>query len=112
MTQLSVNISLLTPFQSISNPLDWEIGKHGIHITFPNPAGRGQPLHATYLPEVASEQGWSKEETILSAIQKAGYRGKVVVGDFIWKSLDVKVYTSQKIGVTYAEYAKWTEDRE
>jgi AMMECR1 domain-containing protein len=37
--------------------MDWEIGKHGISL-------RAGAYSSTFLPEVAGEQGWSKEDTI------------------------------------------------
>ncbi|KAK1925210.1 AMMECR1 domain-containing protein [Papiliotrema laurentii] len=109
LPHLSVSVSILTPFTPIPDPLAWVPGVHGIHITFPNPRNAHQSLSATYLPEVTPEQGWSREEAILSAIQKAGWRGSVKVGDEVWRSLKVKVYSSQKAGVTWKEYLRWKE---
>jgi len=45
-------------FKKIEDPLDWEVGTHGIEVDW----GRGKS--STFLPEVAEEQGWSKEETM------------------------------------------------
>ncbi|WWC89654.1 uncharacterized protein L201_004579 [Kwoniella dendrophila CBS 6074] len=111
LPHLSCNVSLLTPMTPVSTPLDWIVGEHGIHITFPNPSGSGssgkRSLSATYLPEVAPEQGWTKEEAILSAIQKAGYKGTVKPNDEIWNSLQTKVYGSEKATTTFDEYQNW-----
>jgi AMMECR1 domain-containing protein len=54
--------------------LDWEVGRHGIVIdaTF-----KGKYYSATFLPEVAAEEKWSKEETLKQLIRKAGFRGKL-----------------------------------
>ncbi|WWC60706.1 uncharacterized protein I303_103282 [Kwoniella dejecticola CBS 10117] len=110
LPHLSCHVSLLTPMTPISSPLDWTPGIHGIHITFPHPDHTGnRTLSATYLPEICPEQGWTKEETILSAIQKAGYKYKVSVGDEVWNSLTVKVYGSEKASVTWDEYKSWSE---
>jgi AMMECR1 domain-containing protein len=88
---------------------------HGIQISFPSPSSssgtRARRLSATYLPEIASDQGWSQEETILSAIQKAGYRGRVVVGDEVWRSLEVGVYESSKAKLDWAEFEAWRAGR-
>lgn len=101
-------MSLLTPFVPIPDPLAWTPGADGIHITFTVPATtRPRQLSATYLPEVCPEQGWTKEETVLSAISKAGYRGRVEVGDDIWQSLQVKRYGSEKGGANYQVYKDW-----
>ncbi|WRT67520.1 uncharacterized protein IL334_004492 [Kwoniella shivajii] len=110
LTHLSCNVSLLTPMVSVSSPLDWTPGIHGIHITYTHPQTH-RTLTATYLPEVASEQDWSREEAILSAIQKAGYKGEVKVGDDVWESLSVKVYESEKATATWEEYQRWVEGR-
>ncbi|KAK4685558.1 hypothetical protein P7C73_g4588, partial [Tremellales sp. Uapishka_1] len=108
---LSCNVSLLTPFTPVSNPLDWTPGVHGIHITFPSPSSSSKrTLSATYLPEICPEQGWTKEETIMSAIKKAGYSGQVRVGDAVWNSLSVKVYGSVKASATYKDWLEWSRD--
>lgn len=54
--------------------MDWNLGTHGIRISFVH---RGRRYGATYLPDVAVEQGWTKEETIESLMQKAGWDGGV-----------------------------------
>jgi len=113
---LQCAISILTPTVPISDPLDWIPGKHGIQISFPAPStstssssssGREKRFSATYLPEIATAQGWTKEETILSAIQKSGYRGRVTVGDEVWRSLTVGVYQSSKSKLDWGEYEAW-----
>jgi uncharacterized protein (TIGR00296 family) len=73
---LEITFSVLTRFEPTSGPnghLDWELETHGIRINFE--AG-GRRFSATYLPGVAQEQGWSKEETLESLVRKAGYRGE------------------------------------
>jgi uncharacterized protein (TIGR00296 family) len=101
LPSLQCAVSILTPTRPISNPLDWTPGQHGIQISF---LSKGKRLSATYLPEIATDQGWTREETILSAIQKAGHRGTVVVGDDVWKSLEVGVYESSKAKLSWAEF--------
>jgi hypothetical protein len=61
---------------------------------------------------VCAEQGWTREDCILSAIQKAGYRGTVRVGDEVWRSLKVRVYCSDKVGATWDEYVAWKAEYE
>ena len=53
-----MSVSILCFFEDGEDFLDWEIGKHGIRIEFTSE--RGSKKTATYLPEVASEQGWDK----------------------------------------------------
>ena len=55
LPKLHVSVSILCHFEEASNYLDWHIGKHGIRIEFYS--DRGYKQTATYLPEVASEQG-------------------------------------------------------
>lgn len=59
-------------------------------------------MSATYLPDVAPAQGWSKVETLDSAMRKAGYSGKIT--DAIRKSVRVTRYRSSKASVTYQEW--------
>jgi AMMECR1 domain-containing protein len=52
LPELSVGVSLLVNFTKISDPLAWEVGKHGIEIDF---NADGEMYSGTFLPEVASE---------------------------------------------------------
>lgn len=74
---------------------------HGIQIHF---NVRGVEKTATYLPEVAREQGWTKEVTIDSLIRKAGYRDRV--SPELRASLRLSRYQSEKCIVTYDEYCR------
>lgn len=74
MGDLACSITLLADFERCANPLDWDLDTHGIRISFRHPnAEAGRKYTATYLPDVAREQGWSKEETLESLMQKAGW---------------------------------------
>ena len=66
---LTVHVSLLVNVQEQKDIYDWEVGKHGIIIK----AGQ---YSGTFLPEVAKEQEWNKEETLKYLVRKAGYHGK------------------------------------
>ena len=72
MPALSCNITLLADFETCAHPLDWTIGVHGLRVSF---AHHGRRYGATYLPDVAVEQGWDKEETLESLMRKAGWEG-------------------------------------
>ena len=106
---LTPSVSLLSPFTPIPSPLDWTPGFHGIHISFPHPQphGHSRTLSATYLPEVTPEQGWTREEALISAIRKAGWHGRVSVGDEVWGSLRVRRYGSDKAGCGYRDWVDW-----
>jgi AmmeMemoRadiSam system protein A len=64
LPQLDVSISILSPIAAIESLDDFHIGEHGIIIE----KGRHR---AVYLPEVAVEQKWTKEETLSSLSTKA-----------------------------------------
>jgi uncharacterized protein (TIGR00296 family) len=66
---LECGISLLHSFEPGQDALDWEIGVHGIRLFIDG-------LSATYLPEVAKEWKWTKEQTLVELAQKAGLRTK------------------------------------
>lgn len=55
--QLHVSVSVLLNFEPCKDYKDWQVGVHGIRIEFHD--DRNSKHSATYLPEVASEQGIS-----------------------------------------------------
>ena len=64
--ELTIEISVLSPLERIANPLDIELGKHGIYIR------RGY-RSGCFLPQVATETGWSKEQFLSHCAEmKAG----------------------------------------
>ena len=64
----------------------------------------GNVKTATYLPEVASEQGWTKLQAIDSLLRKAGYKELITQG--FRQALKLTRYQSEKCIVTYDEYCK------
>ena len=88
--QLDIEISVLSPMQKIANPLDIELGVHGIYVVGKRGFGAG-----TYLPQVATEHHMSKEEFLASCCaHKAGLRADA------WRTgeADVFVYTAEVFG--------------
>ena len=65
LPRLEVHVSLLSPVTDIKSLDEFKLGEHGIIII------KGSH-RAVYLPEVAPEQGWTKEETLASLSEKAG----------------------------------------
>ena len=55
LPRLRVAVSILRHFEDAQDYLDWTVGVHGIRIEFHNE--KGSKRSATYLPEVAPEQG-------------------------------------------------------
>ncbi|KAK0749846.1 AMMECR1 domain-containing protein [Schizothecium vesticola] len=101
---LQVAVTLLTDFEDADGPMDWELGTHGLRISFTH---GGRRYGATYLPDVAAEQGWTKEETLVSLMRKAGWTGPKER----WTDVALKVtrYQGKKEGLEYAEYKRWRE---
>lgn len=103
LKNLFVSVSLLTQFEEANDYLDWEVGVHGIRIEFHN--GRGSKDSATYLPEVASEQGWNHVQTIDSLLRKGGFRGAIT--SQVRQSINLTRYRSEKVTVGYNDYLVW-----
>ena len=77
---LEIEISVLTPMKKITSIDEIELGKHGIYI-------RKGMKGGTFLPQVAAETGWTKEEFLGHCAQdKAG------IGWNGWKDADIYIY--------------------
>ncbi|KAF9561369.1 AMME syndrome candidate protein 1 protein [Mortierella alpina] len=100
LSSLVCGVSLLVDFEDGANYLDWEVGVHGIWIEFKDNNGRKKT--ATYLPEVAKEQGWTKQKAIDSLLRKGGYRG-TITQDFL-DAVILTRYQSKKAKASYQEY--------
>lgn len=92
LTNLSISVSLLVDYEPGEHYLDWEVScnrlesskhpllsldsrqvdRHGVIIEFEI---NDRKYSATYLPDVALEQGWDQLQAITSLIKKAGYNG-------------------------------------
>jgi len=78
--KISIEISVLSPMKKISSIDEIIMGKHGIIIK------KGY-LSGTYLPQVATETGWSKEDFLSHCSHdKAG------LGWNGWKDADIYIY--------------------
>jgi len=99
---LTVSVSILRHFEEARDYRDWQIGTHGIRIEFFNE--RGNKRTATYLPEVAPEQGWDHEKTIDSLLRKGGYKGSNTAE--VRRSLKIVRYQSEKVEVAYSDYLR------
>ena len=81
LDHLSIEISVLSPLQRIANPLAIELGVDGIYIRRGAAAG-------CFLPQVATETGWSKEEFLSHCCShKAGLSADA------WRDPDTEVLT-------------------
>ena len=80
LKDIELEISVLTPLKRISSPDEFELGKQGIYMI----KGRNS---GTFLPQVAEDTGWSKEEFLGHCAQdKAG------IGWNGWKDADLYTY--------------------
>ena len=78
--QLDIEISVLSPMKRIYSPDDIILGKHGIYIK------KGY-FSGTFLPQVATETGWTKEEFLGHCA-----RDKAGIGWDGWKDAELFTY--------------------
>jgi AmmeMemoRadiSam system protein A len=83
MTDIDIEISVMTPFKKIRDISDIELGKHGIYIMKGNKSG-------TFLPQVATETGWNLEEFLGHCTQD-----KMGMGWNDWKDADIFTYEAE-----------------
>ena len=74
LPHLRAEISVLSNFTPIQDPLGWEVGKHGIEIEFKD-GSSSKVYRGTFLPNVAPEQGWDQITTLEHLVHKAGWKG-------------------------------------
>ncbi|KAI0489063.1 hypothetical protein KFK09_028904 [Dendrobium nobile] len=103
---LECTVSILTEYETALNYLDWEIGKHGLIIEFTDPDYNTR-RSATYLPEVAAHEGWTKIEAIDSLMRKAGYNN--VITESLRKRLRITKYQSTLCTMHYTEYITYVK---
>jgi AmmeMemoRadiSam system protein B/AmmeMemoRadiSam system protein A len=78
--ELEIEISVLSPMKKIISIDEIELGRHGIYIK------KGY-FGGTFLPQVATETGWSREEFLGHCS-----RDKAGIGWDGWKTADVYIY--------------------
>jgi MEMO1 family protein len=83
---ISLEISVLTPLKKIASIEEFHLGQQGIYMTKNGRSG-------TYLPQVAGETGWSKEELLEHCS-----REKAGLGPDGWKNADLYVYEAIVFG--------------
>jgi AmmeMemoRadiSam system protein A len=88
MRDLEIEISVLSPLEPIDDPLKIELGVHGIHVRRGVRAG-------CFLPQVATETGWSKEEFLGHCCE-----GKAGLAWDAWRDpeTEVLVFTAEVFG--------------
>lgn len=89
-------VNLLHSFEPATDAFDWHVGKHGIQIVF-------NKYRGTFLPAVADEQGWTKEETLKHLLRKAGYNG--TVSEEVFRGTQVVRYQDSAAKISYDSLA-------
>ena len=84
--KLKIEISVLTPMKKIKSIDEIVLGKHGIYIKKGNQSG-------TFLPQVATETHWTKEEFLGHCSQD-----KAFIGWDGWKDADIYTYEALVFG--------------
>jgi len=80
LKSIHIEISVLTPMRKIKNISEIQLGKHGIYIKKGFSGG-------TFLPQVATETGWTLEEFLGHCA-----RDKAGIGWTGWKDADIYIY--------------------
>jgi len=86
---LEVEVSVLSPPRPIDSYDEFVVGEHGVIL---HKGGR----QAVFLPEVAGEQGWTREDTLSHLARKAG-----LIGDGWREGASFEVFTSTKYAAPY-----------
>ncbi|XP_071738828.1 uncharacterized protein At2g38710-like [Rutidosis leptorrhynchoides] len=103
---LHCKVSLLTNYEAVANYLDWEVRKHGIIIEFVDPDNKTR-RNATYLPDVAAQEGWTKIEAIDSLMRKAGFNGTIT--ESVRKRIQLTRYQSTLFTMHYGDYVSYVK---
>jgi MEMO1 family protein len=83
IVRLEIEISVLSPMRKINSINEIVLGKHGIYIKKGWQAG-------TFLPQVATETGWNKEEFLGHCA-----RDKAEIGWNGWKDAEIYIYSAE-----------------
>ena len=93
MNEIDIEISALSPMEKIEDPEKIEVGKHGVLV-------RRGFTSGVYLPQVATETGWNREQFMNSLCgHKAGMPADA------WKKgeCDIYVFTAEVFGSERSE---------
>lgn len=91
LDDVEIEVSVLTPARPIASAEDFIIGEHGIILQC-----RGRS--AVFLPQVAPEQGWDREETLTHLCYKAG------LPFMAWQSEDAELSVFKAIVFSEKEF--------
>ncbi len=80
LSEIDIEISVLSPLEKTSDPLSLELGTHGIYIKQGYRSG-------CFLPQVATETGWNTDEFLSNCCG-----GKAGLAPDAWKQPDTEIY--------------------
>ncbi len=89
LENISLEISVLTPLRQIESIEEFKLGLHGIYMKKDGKSG-------TYLPQVAAQTGWEKEEFLGHCA-----RDKAKIGWDGWKEAELFVYEAIVFGESH-----------
>ncbi len=88
LADVKIEISILSPMRKVNSWQDIELGKEGVYLKHGNRT-------ATFLPQVATETNWSREEFLSQlCVQKAGLSSDC----YLDSQTELFVYTAQVFG--------------
>jgi AmmeMemoRadiSam system protein B/AmmeMemoRadiSam system protein A len=87
--ELEVEVSVLSPPRAIGSADEFVVGEQGLIL-------RKDGRQAVFLPEVATEQGWTREDTLAHLARKAG-----LAKDGWRQGASLEVFTSTKFTAPY-----------
>jgi AMMECR1 domain-containing protein len=103
---LECTVSLLCDFEpgkfalkAASDWQDWNVDEHGVQMKYWDSE---TTYSATFLPQIASEQGWNHFDTMKALLRKSGYRGPV--NSQVIDNVEIIRYRSSKASVGFDEY--------
>jgi AmmeMemoRadiSam system protein A len=79
VSQLEIEISVMSPLESMNDPSEIQVGVHGLVIEL-------GPARGLLLPQVATEHGWDRETFLSQTSRKAGLPMNA------WKHPDAKIF--------------------
>lgn len=87
LNDIDISISVLSAPEKISDYTQFKVGAHGIIL-------KKGVYSSVFLPQVATEQGWDREETLYHLSRKAGLDGNA------WKEkgTNFEVFTAEVFG--------------
>jgi AmmeMemoRadiSam system protein B/AmmeMemoRadiSam system protein A len=82
---IEIEISVLTPFERVASPEEIVVGRDGVLI-------KKSGHSAVFLPQVATEQGWGREEMLNHLCRKAGLPQDAWQGDTEFYTFQAEVF--------------------